>query len=83
MAFSLIASHVAWLARGIEQLGRGVAAEEVELEWMVPLLVEAEKDRPLSVTSQEGALPHASGRCGVDGTEIHCRSSISSIRLRA
>ena len=33
-----------WLALGIEQLGRDVAAE-VESEWMVPLLVEEERDR--------------------------------------
>ena len=33
-----------WLALGIEQLGRDVAAG-VESEWMVPLLVEEERDR--------------------------------------
>ena len=33
-----------WLALGIEQLGRDVAAE-VESERMVPLLVEEERDR--------------------------------------
>ena len=33
-----------WLAVGIEQLGRDVAAE-VESDWMVPLLVEEERDR--------------------------------------
>ena len=33
-----------WLALGIEQLGRDVAAE-VEFDWMVPLLVEEERDR--------------------------------------
>ena len=32
------------LALGIEQLGRDVAGE-VESDWMVPLLVEAERDR--------------------------------------
>ena len=32
------------LAVGIEQLGRDVAGE-VESEWMVPLLVEGERDR--------------------------------------
>ena len=32
------------LALGIEELGRDVAAE-VESEWMVPLLVEVERDR--------------------------------------
>ena len=31
------------MALGIEQLGRDVAAE-VESEWMVPLLVEEERD---------------------------------------
>ena len=36
--------YKALLARGIEELGRDVAAE-VESEWMVPLLVEEEKDR--------------------------------------
>ena len=34
----------AWLAHGIEELGRDVAAE-VESEWMVPLLVEVERVR--------------------------------------
>ena len=34
----------AWLALGIEQLGRDVAGE-VESDWMVPLLVEEERDR--------------------------------------
>ena len=33
-----------WLALGIKQLGRDVAGE-VESDWMVPLLVEAERDR--------------------------------------
>ena len=33
-----------WLALGIEKLGRGVAGE-VESDWMVPLLVEEERDR--------------------------------------
>ena len=33
-----------WLALGIEELGRDVAAE-VESDWMVPLLVEEERDR--------------------------------------
>ena len=33
-----------WMARGIEQLGRDVAGE-VESDWMVPLLVEEERDR--------------------------------------
>ena len=37
-------SHKSWLAIGIEQLGRDVAAE-VESDWMVPLLVEKERDR--------------------------------------
>lgn len=32
------------MALGIEQLGRDVAAE-VESEWMVPLLIEEERDR--------------------------------------
>ncbi len=37
-------SYKCWLALGIEQLGRDVASE-VESCWMVPLLVETEKDR--------------------------------------
>jgi len=37
-------SYKCWLAVGIEELGRDVAAE-VESEWMVPLLVEEERDR--------------------------------------
>ena len=36
--------YKAWLALGIEELGRDVAGE-VESEWMVPLLVEEERDR--------------------------------------
>ena len=36
--------YKAWLALGIEQLGRDVAGE-VESDWMVPLLVEVERDR--------------------------------------
>ena len=36
--------YKSWLALGIEQLGRDVAGE-VESEWMVPLLVEEERDR--------------------------------------
>ena len=33
-----------WLALGIEELGRDVAAE-VESDWMVPLLVKEERER--------------------------------------
>ena len=33
-----------WMARGIDQFGRDVAGE-VESDWMVPLLVEEERDR--------------------------------------
>ena len=33
-----------WLALGIKELGRDVAGE-VESDWMVPLLVEKERDR--------------------------------------
>ena len=33
-----------WLALGIEKLGRDVTGE-VESNWMVPLLVEEERDR--------------------------------------
>ena len=36
--------YKSWLALGIEELGREVAGE-VESDWMVPLLVEAERDR--------------------------------------
>jgi hypothetical protein len=36
--------YKSWLVLGIEQLGRDVAAE-VESAWMVPLLVEEERDR--------------------------------------
>ena len=38
------AGYKGWLALGIEQLGRDVAGE-VESDWMVPLLVEEERDR--------------------------------------
>ncbi len=37
-------SYKSWLALGIEGLGRDVAAE-VESDWMVPPLVEEERDR--------------------------------------
>ena len=37
-------SYKSWLALGIEELGRDVA-DEVESEWMVPLLVEEKRDR--------------------------------------
>ena len=33
-----------WLALGIKKLGRDIAAE-VKSDWMVPLLVEEERDR--------------------------------------
>jgi hypothetical protein len=36
--------YKSWLALGIDELGRDVAAE-VESDWMVPLLVEEERDR--------------------------------------
>ena len=36
--------YKSWLALGIEELGKDVAAE-VESDWMVPLLVEEERDR--------------------------------------
>ena len=36
--------YESWLALGIVQLGREVAGE-VESDWMVPLLVEEERDR--------------------------------------
>jgi hypothetical protein len=36
--------YKSWLALGIEQLGRDVA-DEVESEWMVPLLGKEERDR--------------------------------------
>ena len=37
-------SYKCWLALGIDELGRAVAAE-VESEWMVPLLIQEERDR--------------------------------------
>ena len=37
-------AYKGWLALGIEELGRDVAGE-VEPDWMMPLLVEEEKDR--------------------------------------
>ena len=36
--------YKSWLALGIEQLGRDVAAE-VESDWMVPLLVKEKRDK--------------------------------------
>ena len=40
--------YKSWLALGIEELGRDVAGE-VESEWMVPLLVEEERDRLIAL----------------------------------
>ena len=39
--------YKSWLALGIEKLGRDVVGE-VESDWMVPLLVEDERDRLLA-----------------------------------
>ena len=36
--------YKSWLSLGIKELGRDVAGE-VESDWMVPLLVEEERDR--------------------------------------
>ena len=36
--------YKSWLALGIDQLGRDVTGE-VESEWMVPMLVEEERER--------------------------------------
>ena len=36
--------YKSWLALGIEELGRDLATE-VESEWMVPLLVEEEREK--------------------------------------
>ena len=46
--------YKSWLALGIEQLGRDVAGE-VESDWMVPLLIEVERDR-LMAWQQEVSL---------------------------
>ena len=40
--------YKAWLALGIEELGRDVAGE-VEFDLMVPLLVEEERDRLMAL----------------------------------
>ena len=40
--------YKSWLALGIEQLGRDVAAE-VESDWIVPLLVEVERSQALTL----------------------------------
>ena len=37
-------SYKCWLVLGIDELGEEVA-EEVESEWMVPLLIDEERDR--------------------------------------
>ncbi len=47
--------YKSWLALVIEELGRDVAAE-VESDWMVPLLVEEERDR-LLMAWQPGVSP--------------------------
>ena len=39
-----ILSYMCWLALGMDELGKEVATE-VESEWMVPLLVEEERER--------------------------------------
>ncbi|MDC0269678.1 hypothetical protein OAK57_03325 [Synechococcus sp. AH-551-N23] len=36
--------YKSWLTLGIEQLGMDIAAE-IESDWMVPLLIEEERDR--------------------------------------
>ena len=36
--------YKSWLALGIEELGRDVAGD-VESDWMVPILIESERDR--------------------------------------
>ena len=41
--------YKSWLALGIEQLGRDVAGE-VESDWMVPLLVEKERNRFMAIS---------------------------------
>jgi hypothetical protein len=41
--------YKSWLALGIEELGRDVAGE-FESNWMVPLLVEEERDRLMGWT---------------------------------
>ncbi len=40
----MLVAKKGWLSHGIEELGLDVAAE-VEAKWMVPLLVEVERDR--------------------------------------
>ena len=40
----LFDGYKSWLALGIEELGVDVAGE-VESDWMVPLLIEEERDR--------------------------------------
>ena len=40
--------YKSWLALGIKELGRDVAGE-VESDWMVPLLVEEERDRLIAL----------------------------------
>ena len=47
--------YKSWLALGNEQLGRDVAAE-VESEWMVPLLVEEERDRLIGLAAGSKSL---------------------------
>ncbi len=41
--------YMSWLALGIEELGMDVAGE-VESDWMLPLLVEEERDRLMAWT---------------------------------
>ena len=44
LLMALRAGYKSWLALGIEEFGRDVAAE-IESEWMVLLLVDEERDR--------------------------------------
>ena len=53
--------YMSWLALGIEELGRDVAGE-VKSDWIVPLLVEEERDRLLS-TIECALIPVSTSCC--------------------
>ena len=61
--------YKSWLTLGIEQLGRDVAAE-AESEWMLPLLLEEERDRLMAW--QLGVSPEIVESADELGRSLRC-----------
>ena len=61
--------YKSWLTLGIEQLGRDVAAE-AESEWMLPLLLEEERDRLMAW--QLGVRPEIVESADERGRSLRC-----------